>query len=92
MVTPLLLGYADLVKISKKLQAGNKPNWSFLYPSNLRLMISEKVVTPVKTGVQGAFNLLKLLDSGFRRNDEKLYFQSFYEIIKVVKNKKCFLA
>jgi hypothetical protein len=37
-------------------------------------MISEKIVTPVKTGVQGVFNLLKLLDSGFRRNDEKLHF------------------
>jgi len=43
------------------------------------MMISQKVVTPVKTGVQGVYKLLKLLDSGFRRNDEKLHFQSFYE-------------
>ena len=32
-------------------------------------MVSQKVVTPVKTGVQGVLNLLKFLDSGFRRND-----------------------
>jgi hypothetical protein len=27
------------------------------------------VVTPVETGVQGILNGLKILDSGFRRND-----------------------
>ena len=46
------------------------------------MMISQKVVTPVKTGVQGVYKLLKLLDSGFRRNDEKLNFQRYYEFIK----------
>jgi hypothetical protein len=29
------------------------------------------VVTPVKTGVQAILNGLKILDSGFRRNDGK---------------------
>jgi len=33
------------------------------------LMISQKVVTPVKTGVQDIDKVLELLDSGFRRND-----------------------
>ncbi len=32
-------------------------------------MASQKVVTPVKTGVQSFLNYLKPLDSGFRRND-----------------------
>jgi len=32
-------------------------------------MNSQKVVTPVKTGVQMTCNYLKQLDSGFRRND-----------------------
>jgi hypothetical protein len=36
----------------------------------------------VKTGVQGVYKLLKLLDSGFHRNDEKLHFQSFCEFIR----------
>ncbi len=35
----------------------------------LKLMNSQKVVTPVKTGVQMLYNFLKRLDSGFRRND-----------------------
>jgi len=35
----------------------------------------------VKTGVQGIYKLLKRLDSGFRRNDGKPHFQTFYEII-----------
>ncbi len=30
-------------------------------------MNSQKVVTPVNTGVQGILNLLKFLDSGFAR-------------------------
>jgi len=38
-----------------------------LYPV---LMISQKVVSPVKTGVQYFHNSLKSLDSGFRRNDD----------------------
>jgi hypothetical protein len=42
-----------------------------------------KFVTPVKTGVQGIYNSLKMLDSGFRRNDGKPQFQAFYEIIEV---------
>jgi len=35
---------------------------------------------------------LKQLDSGFRRNDEKLPFQSFYEFIKIIppEKKYCF--
>jgi hypothetical protein len=34
-----------------------------------KMMNSQKVVTPVKTGVQMVYNSLKKLDSGFRRND-----------------------
>jgi len=51
-------------------------------------MNSQKVVTPVKTGVQMACNSLKRLDSGFRRNDglrlgEKTV---FYDFLRVHKN------
>jgi len=45
------------------------------------MMISQKIVTPVKTGVQGTYNLLKELDSGFRRNDRQTHFLTFYEFI-----------
>jgi hypothetical protein len=44
-------------------------------------MVSLKVVTPVKARVQGVYACLKILDSGFRRNDEKGHFQTFYETI-----------
>jgi len=37
------------------------------------------------SGVQGIYKYLKILDSGFRRNDEKGYFLTFYEFIKVGK-------
>jgi hypothetical protein len=36
------------------------------------------VVTPVKTGVQEVFKYLKILDSGFRRNDGKKYKPIFH--------------
>jgi len=45
------------------------------------MMNSQKVVTPVKTGVQPFRNLLKTLDSGFRRNDEMSLFFLFCECI-----------
>jgi len=41
-------------------------------------MVSQKVVTPVKTGVQ---NLLGKLDSGFRRNDAKREILTSNEVI-----------
>jgi len=44
-------------------------------------MVSQKVswiVTPAKAGVQ---NMLKLRDSGFRRNDEFYGISSFHEFI-----------
>jgi len=44
-------------------------------------MNSLKVVTPVETGVQRTYNYLKRLGSGFRRNDSKAYFLTFYEFI-----------
>jgi len=47
------------------------------------LMDSQKVVTPVKTGVQGIHNAMKTLDSGFRRNDGRRPFSTFYETINV---------
>ena len=34
------------------------------------VMVSQKVVTPVKTGIRHFSSYLKTLDSGFRRNDE----------------------
>ena len=40
-------------------------------------MASQKVVTPVKTGVQIFYNHMKTLDSGFRRNDGKRRFSTF---------------
>ena len=35
----------------------------------------------MKTGVQGTYNWWKELDSGFRRNDGKHHFLTFYEFI-----------
>ncbi|MFO7971758.1 MAG: hypothetical protein R6U40_08405 [Desulfobacterales bacterium] len=46
-------------------------------------MNSQKVVTPAKAGIQILCNYLKILDSGFRRNDGKRYFMTFCEFIKV---------
>jgi hypothetical protein len=46
-------------------------------------MVSQKIVTPVKTGVQTICNHMKRLDSGFRRNDKKWCYSNFYEFIKV---------
>jgi hypothetical protein len=46
-------------------------------------MVSQKVVTPVKTGVQRDFNLLILLDTGFRRYDGKVDFPTFCEFISI---------
>ena len=40
----------------------------------------QKVVTPVKDGVQIVYNLLNTLDFGFRRNDGLRGFQTYYEI------------
>jgi len=47
------------------------------------VMLSQKVVTPVKTGVQPFHNFLKTLDSCFRRNDEMPLFFLFCECIKM---------
>ena len=38
-------------------------------------------LTPVKTGGQGIDKHLKILDSGFRRNDKNSSFFIFYEVI-----------
>ena len=45
-------------------------------------MLSSKVVTPVKTGVQCFCNPLKSLDSGFHRNDDSWAFLTFDEFVK----------
>ena len=37
----------------------------------------------MKTGVQGVYKALKTLDSGFRRNDGKRPFSTFYECIRI---------
>ena len=58
------------------------------------MMVSQKLVTPVKTGVQRLCNCFNILDSGVRRNDEKRAFGTFCETIKpdmtqnVTKSKK----
>jgi hypothetical protein len=44
-------------------------------------MVSQKVVTPVKTGVQSLSNYPETLDSGFRRNDWISQFLAFCESI-----------
>jgi hypothetical protein len=49
---------------------------------NYILMIPQRVVTPVKTGVQRIFNWWKELDSGFRRNDGQTCFLTFYDSIQ----------
>jgi len=46
-------------------------------------MLSSKVVTPVKTGVQCFCNPLKSLDSGFHRNDDCWAFLTFDEFIMI---------
>jgi len=46
------------------------------------LMVALEVVTPVETGLQNFLKSLKTLDSGFRRNDRKRRFLTFYETIK----------
>ncbi len=44
-------------------------------------MLSQQDVTPMEAGVQEFWNLLKLLDSGFRRNDGRLSFSNMCERI-----------
>jgi hypothetical protein len=44
---------------------------------------NQKVVTPAKAGVQVSHKFLKTLDSGFRRNDGKENFSTFYESITI---------
>jgi hypothetical protein len=48
-------------------------------------MLSSKVVTPVKTGVQCFCNHLKSLDSGFHRNDDSWAFLTFNEFVIIEK-------
>ena len=42
-----------------------------------KLMVSIKVITPTKTGIQVGANLLKLLDSSLRGYDSKTQYSSF---------------
>jgi len=44
-------------------------------------MNMQKIVTPVKTGVQGNCNSSNSLDSGFRRNDENVRIPAFCMIV-----------
>jgi hypothetical protein len=44
---------------------------------------SQKVVTPVKTGVQWFYNYLNLLDSDFRRNDGNGLSAPFCEVVNI---------
>jgi hypothetical protein len=41
------------------------------------------VVTPVKTGVQRIYTYAEKLDPGFRRDDEKRLFRTFYKIVNI---------
>jgi hypothetical protein len=50
-------------------------------------MLSQKVVSPVKTGVQSLYNYIKSLDSGLRRNDEKMNLETFCECINFIKGR-----
>jgi len=55
------------------------------YLADLSLTESQKVsrpVTPAKAGVQ---NVLKILDSGFRRNDQSIRNPTFCESIIIMK-------
>ena len=54
-------------------------------------MTSLEVVTPVKIGVQMVCNYLKILDSGFRRNDGEWGFSTFYKTITIRVKKKPFV-
>jgi len=51
-------------------------------------MVSQKVVTPLKNGAQVVCNSLKILDSGFRRSDEKWSFWTFYEFVNLKRRRK----
>jgi hypothetical protein len=55
-------------------------------------MNSQKVDTPVTTGVQRIYKYLKELDSGFRRNDERARITTFYEAIKIKNGSKSTLS
>ena len=57
------------------------PTSGILSETNLS---SLEVVTPVKTGVHEFRNSLNILDSGFRRNDQKHCFSTFYEAVNTV--------
>jgi hypothetical protein len=48
----------------------------------------QKVVAPAQAGAQEFCNCLKILDSGFRRNDRKTYLATFYEAIKILNSSK----
>ena len=54
------------------------------------MMLSSKVVTPVKTGVQCFCNPLKSLDSGFHRNDDSWAFLTFDEFVNYGPMEKIF--
>jgi len=47
------------------------------------LMVQQKVTMIVTPAEAGVYNLLKILDSGFRRNDGKMKRMTFYEFVKI---------
>jgi hypothetical protein len=59
-------------------------NTGIMYFFEGRLMGWQKGVTPVKTGVQKTYYVLKRLDSGFCRNDVKSYILTYCEAGKIV--------
>ena len=65
----------------KKLRVGVSYQFFCVLKSNAKFLDLEKVVTPVKTGVQ---LFQGVLDPGFRRGDDP---KDFYGIIKIAKCK-----
>jgi hypothetical protein len=49
-------------------------------------MVSSKIVTPVKTGVQCLCDRMKSLDSGFHRNDDLPGFRRNSKLSEVIGN------
>ena len=51
-------------------------------------MASQKVVTPVKAGIQIFCKGSKILDPGLRRDDEKRVFSTSYDTVKIGEDPK----
>jgi len=61
---------------------------AIVYQGNANVTLMQKVVTPVRAGVQENCNCMKALDPGFRRNDGNMQIPTFCVIVKVCSNRK----